>query len=333
MKKILPLLLAVMIVVSMAVSVSATEVHAVFRFNDEIDLSVWNEGEYPFQFVCDGEEYIGFEINKVFSTWHLIFLPADGGWQPTAYSSNSGWQEDGKYQSVLLNGDYTDLVLGMISSVGTLYYECDGSACPVSDWDIDAVCDTCGMPLAYSVQRSFVPSGWPSEYPSMPVGADANSQYILMTKDDGYTYLYIFTPYEASPVSEWNTVGSVHDSMQLKMYDADGNGVNVKRLTYRLGDNGDWYQHDSQSVDTTLFGAFDEIDMVYSTLSFYKEDGTLFFPLPLWEEMEQVTQGEMMGLTTEVVGTMKVLALCGVGCLALLVVLKLFGKRSLIYRN
>lgn len=45
----------------------------------------------------------------------------------------------------------------------------------------------------------------------------------------------------------------------------------------------------------------------------------------------EVTEEQMVKTLPEMVGTMKTLALCGVGCLALLVVLSLFGKRSLLF--
>lgn len=49
-------------------------------------------------------------------------------------------------------------------------------------------------------------------------------------------------------------------------------------------------------------------------------------------EMILEVAGEQLKITLpDLVGTMKTLVLCGVGCLALLIVLNLFGKRSLIF--
>lgn len=352
MKKLLSLLMVTMLVVSLAVPAFAVDVK--YSYNGlvapalpEYDTETYpnagifyHGGDYilivckkPLQFSrtdADGKIYTG---KTSYSWWTLTdgdwaLNTADGynsrsdGWWGTAADSMAIWTNTKIYFS-----GTTDIYLSGTEVVEAL---CDGSTCPATDVNEDGYCDDCGLRLMRMIAP---PDGWPSNMPAPPTGFDSNSQYILMTKGDGYTYLYAFTPYDASPVSEWNTIGSVHNSMQLKMYDASGNGVNVKRLTYRLSDDGEWYQHDSQSVDSTLFGDFEEIDMIYSTLSFYKEDGTLFFPLPLWAEVEKVTQGEMMTTLAETLGTMKILMVCGVGCLALLVVLSLFGKRSLISRG
>lgn len=56
-------------------------------------------------------------------------------------------------------------------------------------------------------------------------------------------------------------------------------------------------------------------------------------PPPLAEVIQGVTEEAMTDSLPALGGTMTILAVCGVGCLALLVVLKLFGKRSLIFRS
>lgn len=64
-------------------------------------------------------------------------------------------------------------------------------------------------------------------------------------------------------------------------------------------------------------------------------EGDLNFPPapPLAEVIQEVVEEHLPTMVTKVVGAMKVLVPCGVGCLALLVGLKLFGKRSLTYRS
>lgn len=339
MKKLLSLLMVSMLVVTLAVPAFADDTAVIPAGKYTFDLILSPPAKTGVTngnvtFVSNDTEYVSISVDYGSSWFNVNYNLANGAMHNKYQhkSSGTGW---GTAES-----PNRDVYISEPASVSVEFYEwftanthewtCDGSTCPATDVNEDEICDDCGARILRMVAP---PDGWPSNMPAPPTSFDSNSQYILMTKDDGYTYLYVFTPYDASPVSEWNTIGSVHNSMQLKMFDASGNGVNVKRLTYRLSDDGEWYQHDSQSVDSTLFGDFEEIDMIYSTLSFYKEDGTLFFPLPLWAEVEKVTQGEMMTALAETLGTMKTLMVCGVGCLALLVVLSLYGKRSLISRG
>lgn len=59
-----------------------------------------------------------------------------------------------------------------------------------------------------------------------------------------------------------------------------------------------------------------------------------FFPIPLWTTIQKVTQGKLEEETVPTMAsTMNTLVLCGVGLMACLVVLSLFGKRSLIFRG
>ena len=99
---------------------------------------------------------------------------------------------------------------------------------------------------------------------------------------------------------------------------------------------GDTWSHMKSSSSSTFLDyselVWSSADLIVDGVVYITHDPN-FFPIPLWEEMAQVTQGEMTGLLRNLGGTLKVLVLCGVGCLASLVVLSLFGKRSLIYRS
>lgn len=59
-----------------------------------------------------------------------------------------------------------------------------------------------------------------------------------------------------------------------------------------------------------------------------------FFPNPLYHQVQKVTTETLTKETLPTMGgTIQILILCGVGLMALLVVLSLFGKRSLIFRG
>ena len=68
--------------------------------------------------------------------------------------------------------------------------------------------------------------------------------------------------------------------------------------------------------------------------SVYMSGDSNFQLPPLAEMVLKVTEEEMVEVTIpNLLGVLKILVPCGVGCLALLVGLKLFGKKSLISRN
>lgn len=72
-------------------------------------------------------------------------------------------------------------------------------------------------------------------------------------------------------------------------------------------------------------------DIYYGNQTLYNENGTMVFhPTHLLKER---TREALTTLSQEVGGVMNILVLCGVGCLACLTVLGLFGRRSLIFRH
>lgn len=69
-------------------------------------------------------------------------------------------------------------------------------------------------------------------------------------------------------------------------------------------------------------------DVVYSDNDIYDTNGDLFFPLPpdLPEVVEELTVVQGMSVAEKVVGAMKILLPCGVGCLALLMAFPVLRK-------
>lgn len=195
--------------------------------------------------------------------------------------------------------------------------KCTGESCPATDVNMDNVCDDCGM--TFAVLRQYAPpSGWPANVPTPP------AQYvtmILLTENE-QTWLYMVD----EPVNAVITDPTDYGERVLTLSFSANNTVQ----RYRLSD-GEWSYSSVNSLRSFNFDQTLEFD--YSNVDIFDMYGNPFFPLPLWAEMGQVTQGEMSGLTATTDGTILTLVLCGVGLMALLVVLNLFGKRSLIYRK
>lgn len=109
----------------------------------------------------------------------------------------------------------------------------------------------------------------------------------------------------------------------------------VKYFTYRDeseynkdGYNGGWGTF--VEYDDSLFLSSNGFTIHKSSIDIYDDKGLLFFQgLPLEKVIQKTLTEKMIPM---MVGALKILVPCGVGCLALLIVLKLFGKKSLIFR-
>lgn len=200
---------------------------------------------------------------------------------------------------------------------------CDGTTCHVADFDINGVCDTCGSVIAYSVKQNYRPSNFPTELPDLPLGVMSDNQYIVFNTTENIL-LYIFTPLENTPVSKWTAQATkTSGTIRVQTYDADGNSINTSRRRYEYNSStNSWYLVDSQSVSSSLLEKYDEVDIVYSTLNIYDPDGKLFFPLPLWMELEQESQREIMTTKVELGEVLMILTTTGLGLLALLILLR-----------
>lgn len=103
----------------------------------------------------------------------------------------------------------------------------------------------------------------------------------------------------------------------------------------------DWYLHwyhleDNEWVfETTYnetanrivdFGMGTFYSFLYSDIDIYDEEGELFFPLPLAEEIRGVAEETLTAEIPELNKMVLVVVLCGVGCLALVTSLVLFRK-------
>lgn len=188
---------------------------------------------------------------------------------------------------------------------------CDGSVCSVADVDLDGVCDTCR-----SVLRLV-----PFSYPSLPVVEGQNQQSVIVMQPSGmyyYLVLYSDTPFAA--------IGSRSASENANYVVSSSISVNYQVFTCSDGET--WVKN--AEGENITFGVGYNVTVVKSSFDWRDSAGNLFFPVPLWMELDRVTQGEMPATMEAIVRTMLTLLLCGVGCLAFLISLKLLPK--VLYR-
>lgn len=316
MKRILCFLLVIFVMASIAVPAFATDT-AIYKYGDVIaeDIyTVWDSNVYPYAVISVNDENVAYMTMFKEYKW----ADEDGVYFYTPskiYKLNGsfGWE----YVNAINEQDYRSSnnltwVSQNFSHNGTLYYthvppiiaSCDGSTCPATDVNFDNICDECGMPLAYNLRVT------PRTY-----------EFVIKHSDE-LTLKYTYTETLAGTVM--NAVYS--DDRVTVSFD---NPVN--HYQYKLvGDEWEEYASYPNTYGSHAMSLSETATILSSNLIVYDENGDVFFRNPLWMVMGQVVQGEMKNLTAETGGTMKVLTLCGVGLIALLVVLSLFGKRSLI---
>lgn len=147
----------------------------------------------------------------------------------------------------------------------------------------------------------------------------------LLDYGGGAKYLFLTT----APMKQNNVNGyvSATESLSYVRYTASGNKwVYVNKGT--LASN----QEPTSQRLTVLWSSYNFKD---NTGNLIMSGDPYFFPqVPLAELVLEVTEGELVEVAIpNLVGALKILVPCGVGCLALLAGLKLFGKRSLIFRR
>lgn len=312
MKKIISLVLAALFVFSLSVSAMAAPVLefpdrdkdiypyvAVFYDDgDDATYIVYSTG--PFEF--DGNYY-----RKTDGTTGIHFV---NGVQNAVLLSFSKQY----YEPVYANYDIMS-TSGSVAFPGTPEEEetCNGSACSANDANFDGICDHCGMRLMNLVRT-----------PTAPEVNGSNKNFVMFYT--GETYYY--TVYTS------NTAYSIRGYIYgTRMRSTSDIAVNVHRFESYDGLN--WSSEYSGTAKDYYPGE-QGWTLLSSSFNWYDSSENTsdpFFPVPLWAEVEKVTQGEIPEMTEQTMTTLGFLMLCGIGCLALLMVLALFGKRSLIYRG
>lgn len=327
MKRILSILAVVCLLLALAVPAFADEVQTVsgvWEFSLELDNSAFQDYRYPntrgenVNFTMNNNVYSYIEFGMSGNGAAYIYVGTD---LDLVWTDKNGWYND-DYR-IIDFGDtpqpVSDAFYTWLLAIAERHV-CDGSTCPASDVNEDNVCDDCGSPLAYNLRNDVY---------------DYNGYYFpVLPSYDNAKYRYGFLYH--NPTS---TQTMLH--LSTSPVHVDGSSVLLSekgsRLAYTLED-GAWVYVAEYNFEANATIITNKNFLVWSTHDVYNVAEELIiagdsnFRFPLWVEMGLVTQGEMTQVT-DLGGMMKLLVLCGVGLMAFLVVLKLFGKRSLLYRG
>lgn len=314
MKKIITLLTVSLLLVALCVPAFASEdVPSVYAyrtfltpgdyfFPEVVDMS-WATNTNGVVQVEDPGIVIGGQICTYFYRMsQQIYAGSTFDDKLLLYSPDTGWTDDAYRYWTVTQTVGTMFPYEFVSQMQLL--ECDGSSCPATDLNHDYICDDCGAPFAMSLRKSVE---------------------VVVKHSETLTLLYRYT--ETVFGTDFNAV--YDDSRVTVSFD---NPVN--HTQYKLVD-GEWelYATHNNEYGSHALSLSSGASILSSDVDVYNADGTLFFQNPLWMRVEQVTQGVIPELSNNLGGTMMILIVCGVGCLALLIVLNLFGKRLSIFRS
>lgn len=178
--------------------------------------------------------------------------------------------------------------------------ECDGTLCPATDTDRDNICDECGSPLAMTLRstlldyaRSLAESKASDGYPYWAIFQGSNTYYVHISK---------------TPMTSPNGDDLAGTGLMYNRVSQSADGVN--------GGSG-WYNGFYQSYD-------EFVEANHSISNFRPAP-------PLAMVIQGVTEEQLNQTIPEVGQTITTILLCGVGCLALLILLHLLGKKSRIF--
>lgn len=177
--------------------------------------------------------------------------------------------------------------------------------------------------------------------PDLPLSSSDSIYDIYISKVAGSNssfYVYLFKRYSGSYVESFNryvqkdgngnlilkaTSNNVYFTFTYYIYSSDGK-INVPQDKWYTEQN---YNRYTDNLSHTMPSS---CSVVYSTFDILNQDGSVFFQAPkltLAEVVQGATKEALPHrLQDPTVGTMRVLVLCGVGLIALLMGLNLFGK-------
>lgn len=186
----------------------------------------------------------------------------------------------------------------------------------------------------------FVSSSYASEYPNFDdlVQTDKN-HYGYVVYQHGTSGVVYLVSYYSSNIEATHFENTFTSDSKLSLYlkDDNNNSYNFSYTIYTIGD-GEWERYSGYTNEPFFRMSVGSNVLIFeSTDDIYKYDGTLFFQAPpegmsLTEAIQVMIHLEMEKFPKILVGAMKILVLCGVGCLALLMVFPLFGKVLRIFR-
>lgn len=304
-----------------------------FAVGNEVSSGYWTlnvgsvndpNGSYPtfeqysvsdgFNFTFAGKQFSGFYYNSIGLAFNLIGSNSD----PTIIT----WA-DGKIvysdEGVLATSIKINVPAGQTlpDSAYTWFtanftYEgdvqCDGTSCPARDVDHNNICDDCGSVLVMSLRSPLL------EYVYTTI------DHVIENTFPDYDYWFISSSGDdyrielsKEPFYYDSTTGALRAS-------SDVQSARVFESANGSFGNGGWQHYSGPFTYTPLPNIVDSSHEIN------------FPETPLWEEIQGVAEGQIQNKTLpRLGGTMTTVVICGISCLALVVLLVLLAKKFRIF--
>ena len=333
MKRLYSFILACVIIVLCIVPISVGAVdyntldytQAIWKPSTNLsNVGTHYNGTYTFSFHDSTNfEYTGMELTVETSKITLSLKHRYGSkkmyWNLNGESNKFDYDTSNTFlpEYVIMNEDVTDTKARFIIRYLFTYNEplCDGTECVQIDLDMNNVCDTCGY--TFSVLREYSPP----------------DPYLVWTEDRQELFPYAFVYYDSTN-SPRLVLTKVEPYYALPNVVVPKASSGTSCSEYSVWDNG-WRLVSSYETEKTFntmqvipsFNMFDDSGII----KYYHD--TDFFPIPLWVEIQGITADNLPTTLMEMGGTMKILTVCSVGCLALLLGLSICIKVFRTYRS
>lgn len=273
----------------------------------------------------NGVECVGMKMKNDNLASDFLYVKSDGSTMASFYGGPKLWVSN-NYQTITIWED-TAVTASQFEWFTANYSfvealpevvppptECDGTVCPLSDPNLDNVCDECGLPVTFSLRSSMLDYAR-SEIDRALSGAVSSGQYWLIfdrTSDTNtgqkvyYSYISAEPFYENDGKLYAGSTGTALVHRQMITENADG--------TFSASG---WSSSQTGNIPVNLSLIIDS-----------SHDKSFFFQMPLWEIVQEAGQAEMKAKTLKSVGeVMLVLTIAGVSLIALLVGLILLSKK------
>ena len=206
---------------------------------------------------------------------------------------------------------------------------CDGSACNVADHDNNNICDDCGLPFVWSLRNDTYDFNG-SYFPTTVELSDGSTSTVrevwdIVKTTNGNVLILSSGDFDGAILYSFSQPLKVSGNNVVNGKNAVGNIVTLYKASY-TEDGTPYWKYNGSSVwknEGSLVASTSSVlwsaDNINDQYGFAVVNGDLNFMTPLWEKVEQVTQGMIPTLTTNLGGTFQTLLICSVGLMALLV--------------
>lgn len=305
--RLLCFMLAIVLVVALAVPVFAAERTDYISLFNERNSDNYDISGYPYLVVHE------YSISSGTAYYYYFFTNTFTEGTDGKFTTNGAYLEfdirdDYQGGKVCLNSSGTSFTVeptffddpAYIDNALVPFDGCDGTSCPATDANHDNVCDDCGKVLAYNLRSTLL------DFAKAHAATFSYQKYFAVlqhpTEDNKYNVFLSSTPMYANSPDYTTAYGT--DMLWLQVWENEDGTF-------------------SYTGENTVYKMTDDPDnLVYANHNIEN-----FTAPPLAVKIQGVSGEALMMELPNLIAEAKTIVICGVGCLALLIVLPLLSKK------